>query len=153
MRIAHIEYSVADLGRAADLFCGSFGCRVKSHKGDFLVLDPPEKPTRGRAGLLIRQFVGPASSDSDFIDPGMFAEFHMPPEIILSQSNSGFVGIHHVAYEVDNIKETSLKFRDLGIVEEGCSECRGMSCFTIKNSKSFMGLSIEVFSRNSGWVV
>lgn len=153
MRIAHIAYSVSDIRAAAEFFCTNFGYGFRdSEPNGLLVLDPPEKPKKEKHHFSVRQFVGPFLPESENMDPGMFAEFHMPPQIVISESQNRTCGIHHVSYEVDNIRDAAIKFQKFGIVEGGCSECSNASSFTVK-SRDILGVGIEFFSRNSGWSV
>lgn len=147
MRIAHIAYSVSNLDLSKDFFCENFGYRIKTNDPhQLVVLEPPEKPRKGKHHNSIRQFVGPFLPEGEFIDPEMFAEFHIPPDIILQKSTNAS-GLNHISFEVDDVKKVFDKFKKWGIVEGGCSSCRGFNSFTVK-SRDVIGVGIEFFSKN-----
>ena len=96
MRLDHIAYRVEDRKKTAQFFIDAFGYRIQTEfdidfpdgsKAKCIALEPPEKPKVENLHWLIKQYVGPDLPNSD-IDQTKFAEFHLPPEIFVSDGTS-----------------------------------------------------------------
>ena len=84
---------------------------------DCIALQPPEKLVNNAPWTTILPF------------EGVDLEFHMSPEIFISDGNEGSIvgdwvlkngnhgGIHHLAYQVDNVEETMKEWKDKGWAE------------------------------------
>ena len=82
-----------------------------------LALEPPEKEIEG-APWTMHAPVG-----------GTELEYHLPPEIFISDGDPGSIvgqwvaarggvgGIHHLAYQVDSVEETMREWREKGFAE------------------------------------
>ena len=150
MRLDHIAYRVADRDKSAEFLIRCFGYRIAEDlpdgfeikfedqtKAQCLVLLPPEK--RG---------------DSDpwsHLHPqdGREVEYHMAPEIFVSQGSPGSIvaqwvkdrggigGVHHMAYQVTSVAAKMKEWQ-----EEGYAE------FTTAEPLTCPGL-VQVFSKPS----
>jgi len=130
MRLDHIAYRVADRKKTAQFFIDAFGYRVQDQfeiKFDdgstarCLALEPPEKLASATTPL-------PWTHLSHLPD-GVKQEFHMPPEIFVSDGEPGSVvfewvkhrdgvgGIHHLAYQVPSVKAKMKEWKDRGYAE------------------------------------
>jgi catechol 2,3-dioxygenase-like lactoylglutathione lyase family enzyme len=112
MRLDHISYRVEDRDKTAQFLIDAFNYRVSDEfKIEFedgteakcYAMEPPER------------FV----AINAFVAYGMFEteEYHSPPEIFVSEGSEGSIvkkwvddrggvgGIHHMAYQVDNVEE------------------------------------------------
>jgi catechol 2,3-dioxygenase-like lactoylglutathione lyase family enzyme len=125
MRLDHVAYRVSDRDATAQFFIDAFGYRKQvefeitledGSKAACVALEPPEK----KPGYAFVQMVGGGfSSPPD-------AEFHMPPEIFVSsgppgsiidkwvQARGGVGGIHHLAYQVDDVQAKVDEWRAKG---------------------------------------
>jgi catechol 2,3-dioxygenase-like lactoylglutathione lyase family enzyme len=177
MRLDHIAYRSKDRHRTAKFFEGSLGYKVGtsfevkfddgSH-ADCLALVPPEvrhsSPSlwtyfslqadpmrawvRGRGGALTA--AGTVKS-----------EYHAPPEIFVSDGAKGSIvgdwvanrdgigGIHHIAYQVEDVAGTMREWREKGYAEflsEEPMECPGLKQVFTKPSE-LTGVIYELISR------
>jgi 4-hydroxyphenylpyruvate dioxygenase-like putative hemolysin len=126
MRVDHIAYRVAEGKRdeAVEFFMKAFGYRfqaefeihfndAKTDKALCVALEPPEKK-------VVAPFVMPFKVDEENV------EYHLAPEIFVSegtpgsivhnwvQSRAGVGGVHHIAYQVDDVEATMKKWMDNG---------------------------------------
>lgn len=128
MRIDHIAYRVKDKEKTAQFFIDFFGYRkpkdlqegfdIQFEDGTWakcLVLEPPEKIS----DLMPWRFFDAFKS-----------EFHTAPEIFVSSGcdgsivsdwvkshNGGNGGIHHIAYQVNSVRDVMKKWREMGFCE------------------------------------
>ena len=137
MRLDHIAYRAKDRNKTAKFFMEALGYRVQTEfdidfpdgsKAKCIALEPPEKPKSDKLYWTIRQFVGPVS-ENEQMDPSMFAEFHMAPEIFVSdgtpdsivgkwvERRDGVGGIHHIAYQVESVEKVMNEWREKGYAE------------------------------------
>ena len=87
-----------------------------------------EKPKVKKLHWLIRQYVGDSFNELE-IDSSLFAEFHLPPEIFVSDGTpdsivgkwvdrrDGVGGIHHLAYQVESVEKTMKECNEKGYAE------------------------------------
>jgi catechol 2,3-dioxygenase-like lactoylglutathione lyase family enzyme len=135
MRLDHIAYRVKDRYKTYDFFRKAFGYSlgtsfdIKFGDGthaDCLALLPPEdRPidTREWDVLLADRPTEPLDEEAEF------HSYHAPPEIFVSDGGvgsivgdwvaerSGVGGIHHIAYQVDDVLGTMKKWEEEGFAE------------------------------------
>jgi catechol 2,3-dioxygenase-like lactoylglutathione lyase family enzyme len=138
MRLDHIAYRSKDRNKTAKFFMEALGYRIQAEfdidfadgsKAKCIAMEPSEKPNTEKLHWTIRQYVGPVIPDNDYMDPKMFAEFHMPPEIFVSdgvpdsmvgrwvEKRDGVGGIHHIAYQVESVEKVMGEWREKGYAE------------------------------------
>ncbi len=133
MRLDHIAYRVLDRDTTVRFFRDAFGYKEQSEFDIKLedgttarckALEPPEK------------FLSPLpltvdySYEPHFLSHGLSLEYHMPPEIFVSdgpknslihkwvmQWGHGIGGVHHMAYQVTSVKETMRLWLENGWAE------------------------------------
>lgn len=124
MRLDHIAYRTADRKKTAQFFLDALGYRIQTEfQIDFddgetakcMALEPPEKRRSGR-------FMMEKDGSFDW-NPNMY---HMSPELFVSDGTpdsivgrwvaerQGIGGIHHLAYEVDDVEETMREWQAKG---------------------------------------
>jgi len=136
MRIDHIAYRVSDRDKTCDFFGQALGYSIADDfeiefedgtKANCYAMEPPES-NRVLSGVKT------------------YGNYHLPAEVFVSEGTEGSIvwnwvkerggvgGIHHVAYEVDSVKETMKDWRDKGYAEfttEDPLTCPGLvQCFT-----------------------
>lgn len=138
MRLDHIAYRSKDRKKTAKFFQECFGYtkgaefELKFDDGtttDCIALAPPE--TRHEE---TENWVYKVSMGSHFAGPGdpiytVNCEFHAPPEIFVSDGESGSIvgdwveerggtgGVHHIAYQVEDVAATMEEWKDKGYAE------------------------------------
>lgn len=139
MRIDHIAYRVADRHKTAKFFEEAFDYKIATtfditfednSLAQCLALEPPEK-------IDLMPFKHVAFGVWDLhMAPEIFVSDGTPDSIVgkwVAQRN-GVGGIHHVAYQVDSVKETMKEWREKGYAEFTTEEpltCPGLvQCFT-----------------------
>ena len=172
MRLDHIAYRTADRKKTANFFIDAFGYRIQTEfdidfpdgsKAKCIALEPPEKPTMSeRLHWSIRQLVG-FLPEGDNIDPGHFAEFHMAPEIFVSDGTpdsivgkwvarrDGIGGVHHMAYQVESVEKTMEEWKDKGYAELASEKpltCPGLTQVFTKPSE-LTGVIYEFIERGA----
>ena len=138
MRLDHIAYRVKDRHKTHDFFKQAFGYslgtsfEIKFNDGshaDCLALVPPE--IKHDDPNLWTQIVKLGTHLAGPADPlyEIGAEYHAPPEIFVSDGGVGSIvgdwvaerggvgGIHHMAYQVEDVGATMKEWRDKGYVE------------------------------------
>ena len=137
MRLDHIAYRVKDRKKTARFFMDALGYRVQTEfdinfadgtTAKCIALEPSEKPKVKKLHWLIRQYVGDSFNELE-IDSSLFAEFHLPPEIFVSDGTpdsivgkwvdrrDGVGGIHHLAYQVESVEKTMKEWNEKGYAE------------------------------------
>lgn len=169
MRLDHIAYRVEDRKKTAQFFIDAFGYRIQTEfdidfpdgsKAKCIALEPPEKPKVEKLHWLIRQYVGPIDLSSN-VDSTKFAEFHLPPEIFVSDGTSDSIvgkwvakrdnvgGVHHMAYQVDSVEKTMKEWKDKGYAEFSSDKpltCPGLTQVFTKPSE-LTGVIYEFIER------
>lgn len=159
MRIDHIAYRVLDKEVAASFFKKAFGYFIAdSFEISFedgtcaqcYALSPPER-----------------LNQDDYFSKWLLSnddgEYHIPPEIFVSEGSPGSIvsswidkkggvgGIHHIAYQVDNVTETMNRWVENGLAEFTTSRpisSDGLEqCFTKENP--ITGIVYEFVSRTT----
>ena len=152
MRLDHIAYRTKDRLKTAKFFREAFGYKMGTEfqiefddgsKADCLTLTPPEE----RHSDTFEWDVLLADRPTDpFDEETEFHGYHAPPEIFVSDGPLGSIvgdwvaergsvgGIHHIAYQVDDVRATMHLWKQLGYAEflsEKPLECPGlMQVFT-----------------------
>lgn len=153
MRLDHIAYRVADRNEAVRFFVTAFGYRVADEFTIFFdngetarcfALEPPEKITTDQIPLSHAAW-WPTNSEDEFM--AVEVEAHVAPEIFVSDgtpdsivgkwvaARNGVGGIHHLAYEVEDVAATMKKWKEEGwaefTTEEPISNTSDLTqCFT-----------------------
>ena len=142
MRLDHIAYRVKDRGKTTKFLEDCLGYKYAGtwdiDFGDgpptkFNMLAPPEVRTT-EAGMWTYKALmySPSILNESVSDANsaIKAEFHAPPEIAVSdgpagsivgdwvaETNGGRGGVHHIAYEVDDVAETMKEWQEKGYAE------------------------------------
>jgi catechol 2,3-dioxygenase-like lactoylglutathione lyase family enzyme len=170
MRLDHIAYRSADRKKTAKFFIDSFGYRIQTEfdidfpdgsKAKCIALEPPEKPKVENLHWVIRQYVGPSFVENKNLDEKLFAEFHLPPEIFVSdgtpdsivgkwvERRDGIGGVHHMAYQVESVEKTMKEWKEKGYAEfasENPLTCPGLTQVFTKPSQ-LTGVIYEFIER------
>ena len=131
MRLDHIAYRVKDRYKTFDFFNKAFGYKLgtsfeiqfddDSH-ADCLALTPPE--VRHPETRLWTYHVLQSAPYAP-----LKSEYHAPPEIFVSDGESGSIvgdwveerggtgGVHHIAYQVEDVAATMEEWKDKGYAE------------------------------------
>ena len=138
MRLDHIAYRVKNRYESTAFFKEAFGYTLGTEfqiefddgsKADCMALVPPEVRHDDTGNwtyraLMASHFAGPA-------DPiyTRHCEFHAPPEIFVSDGSEGSIvgdwvaerggvgGIHHMAYQVDDVEAVMNEWKEKGYAE------------------------------------
>jgi catechol 2,3-dioxygenase-like lactoylglutathione lyase family enzyme len=170
MRLDHIAYRTSDRVKTAQFFIDAFGYKIQTEfdidfpdgsKAKCIALEPPEKPKVENLHWLIRQYVGPAYLSNSDVDQTKFAEFHLPPEIFVSDGTPDSIvgkwvarrdnvgGVHHMAYQVDSVEKTMQEWKDKGYAEFSSDKpltCPGLTQVFTKPSE-LTGVIYEFIER------
>lgn len=132
MRLDHIAFRVKDRQETASLLQKAFGYRIQQEftinfddgtKAQCIALEPTEKSTAKEFPWThtISQL---GSVIGDGMTDNIEHEYHTPPEIFVSNGEPGSVvdkwvknrdgvgGIHHLAFQVEDVRAEMLKWRD-----------------------------------------
>lgn len=126
MRLDHVAYRVADRKKTAQFFIDAFGYKIQQEfpikfdngtSADCIALEPPEKVIKNAPWTYLKL---------DFFGQ---QEYHMPPEIFVSDGEPGSIvgdwvikrdnigGIHHMAYQVESVEKKMQEWREKGYAE------------------------------------
>jgi hypothetical protein len=170
MRLDHIAYRVNNRYKTASFFAEAFGYRLGTEfkvkfdddsKADCIALVPPEvrHPETNMwkyYALMGVNFAGPSDPTSS-----IKCEYHASPEIFVSDGPEGSIvgdwvaargnvgGIHHMAYQVEDVEATMHSWRQLGYAEflsDKPMECPGLKQVFTKPSE-LTGIIYELISR------
>jgi len=147
MRLDHIAYRVADRWKTANFFINALGYHVQQEftidfgdgqTAQCIALEPPEKK---KSGVQWYAHLDISRTETQ--------EYHMPPEIFVSDGTAGSIvanwvaarngigGIHHIAYQVESVENTMKQWQAAGYAE-----------FTSKEPMKCPGLT-QVFTKPS----
>lgn len=128
MRLDHIAYRVKDRKKTAQFFIDALSYKIQQEfqihfengeTADCIALEPPEK--NGNIDWSIKFAIGDI--------PDKLPEYHLPPEIFVSDGTpnsivnkwvmerNGIGGIHHLAYQVEDVEATMKLWREKGYAE------------------------------------
>lgn len=134
MRLDHIAYRVKDRYKTYDFFHRAFGYElgtsfeIKFTDGshaDCLALTPSENRHEKTSEWDILLADRPDEEQPDVT----FHSYHAPPEIFVSDGGAGSIvgdwvierggvgGIHHIAYQVEDVEATMKKWKEEGYAE------------------------------------
>jgi catechol 2,3-dioxygenase-like lactoylglutathione lyase family enzyme len=164
MRIDHIAYRVKDRYKTAEFFIRCFGYRIAEDlpegfqiqfedysTADCLVLLPPEQMSGHMPWLAEMYF------------DGDFSKYHLAPEIFISDGTNDSIvgkwvgernnvgGIHHIAYQVDDVEKTMREWQKKGFAEfatEDPLKCPGLVQVFTKPSE-LTGVIYEFITREN----
>lgn len=155
MRLDHIAYRVADRYKTTKFFVEAFGYHIqqeftidfgKGQTAQCIALEPPEK---------LKPFI-------PWIIPQDFIQYHLPPEIFVSDGSQGSIvgnwvanrggigGIHHIAYQVDDVVAIMNEWKTKGYAEFSSEEpmvCPGLTQVFTKPS-DLTGVIYEFIKRD-----
>ena len=139
MRLDHIAYRTKDRHKTAEFFKKAFGYEVGTEfqiefddgsKADCIALVPPEdrhvNPYYWTHNALM---YNPKENREDPRNSTVHAEFHAPPEIFVSDGSDGSIvgdwvaerdgvgGVHHMAYQVEDVAATMKEWKENGYAE------------------------------------
>lgn len=168
MKIDHLAFRVENKEKTANFFIECFGYRIDEDLPEgfditfedgsmakCLVLLPPEKVSKK---LPFKTFM------TD-IDTGIGQEYHLAPEIFISQGSPGSVVDewvkkrkacggsfhHHTAYQVDSVEQTMKEWQEKGYAEfttEKPLTCPGLTQVFTKPSE-LTGIIYEFIERET----
>ena len=144
-RLYHIAYRVKDRYKTANFFTKAFGYKIEtsfevkfddgSH-ADCLAMTPPEErhvlPSYWTHHALMYNPIQNRKSAGKFAEgrnTTVHAELHAPPEIFVSDGGVGAIvgdwvkeregvgGIHHMAYQVEDVKRIMDEWKEKGYAE------------------------------------
>jgi catechol 2,3-dioxygenase-like lactoylglutathione lyase family enzyme len=117
MRLDHVAYRVKNRQQAVAFFCEAFGYRVQT---EFEI-------TLEDGSVALCTALEPSEKPEGYQGPSMVDGFHLAPEIFVSDGPEGSLidnwvnswgrgtgGIHHLAYEVDDVAATMATWQAKG---------------------------------------
>jgi catechol 2,3-dioxygenase-like lactoylglutathione lyase family enzyme len=159
MRLDHIAYRVRDRRKAADFFASSLGYTTGTEfqiefddgsTASCLALVPPEKRPEDTKDWSTWKRMG---------QPAAIFPFHASPEIFVSDGPKGSIvgdwvkengpGVHHIAYQVDDVEAKMKEWLDNGYAEfysDRPLECEGLIQVFTKPSE-LTGVIYELINR------
>lgn len=161
MRLDHIALRVPNRHITAQFYIDNFGYRLQQEfqihfdegeTADCLVLIPPEKYT---IALI------PFSVHIENVDAEINAEYHLPPEIFISDGSSGSIvgnwvaarggigGVHHMAYLVPDVDKAVEEWKSRGIEfsSDAPIVCEGLKQIFTKELKQAGNIVVELLER------
>ena len=165
MRLDHIAYRSKDRYKTAKFFKDTLGYEVGTSfevkfddgaHADCLALVPPENRPEWTDLWTMSTHLSLNERETE-----NEVEYHSPPEIFVSDGALGSIvgdwvaarggvgGIHHIAYQCDNVESTMKEWRDKGYAEflsEEPMECPGLKQVFTKPSE-LTGVIYELISR------
>lgn len=167
MRLDHIAYRVKDRTKTAKFFIEAFGYKIQQEftldfgegkTAQCIALEPPEKlhkATPWTAQYITYLNDGPGLRET-------LQEYHLPPEIFVSDGNPGSIvgdwvearggigGIHHIAYQVENVEIAMAQWQAKGFAEFSTDKpitCPGLTQVFTKPSE-LTGVIYEFIKRD-----
>jgi len=165
MRLDHIAYRVKDRYKTTKFFEDTLGYTIGTEfqiefddesKANCLALVPPEVRHPQTNHWTHKVLMG-VQREEESIKP----EYHAPPEIFISSgpvgsivgdwvaARGGIGGIHHIAYQCDNVADTMKEWKEAGYAEFLSDEpmtCPGLTQVFTKPSE-LTGVIYELISR------
>lgn len=162
MRIDHLAFRVSDRKETAKFFQEALGYKFQTEftidfgdgdTAECIALEPPEKTSGcGTCVNLPWTMIVPMAD---------YAEYHMPPEIFISDgtpnsvvgkwvaARSGVGGLHHIAIQVKSVEKQMKEWQDKGFAEFTSDKpftCPGLTQVFSKPSK-LCGVIFEFIER------
>ncbi len=137
MRLDHIALRTKNRHKTAKFFIEAFGYKIQQEfkidfgegkTADCIALEPPEKKTTNLIGHEVFY------QQNEGITQEILQEYHMPPEIFISdglpgsivgdwvEARGGIGGIHHMAYQVENVEAIMHEWTEKGYAEFASKE-------------------------------
>lgn len=162
MRLDHIAYRVKSRIETAEFFIKAFNYKIQQEfdiqfdngtTAKCIALEPPEKKSQQCAWTAPLEWNSPCQSS--------MPEYHLPPEIFVSDGEPGSIvhdwvaarggigGVHHMAYMVTSVEDTMKEWREKGYAEFTSNEpmrCPGLIQVFTKPS-SLTGVIYEFIER------
>ncbi len=169
MRLDHLAYRVADRDKTVEFLMKAFGYKFqaefeiyfnkeKTDKALCIALEPPEKPS---GTDLVIPWTTTTGAGAIPENGWKGAEYHMAPEIFVSQGTPGSIvgnwvakrdgvgGIHHLAYQVESVEKKMEEWKEKGYAEftsEKPMTCPGLTQVFTKPS-ALTGVIFEFIER------
>jgi catechol 2,3-dioxygenase-like lactoylglutathione lyase family enzyme len=169
MRLDHIAYRVRDRHKTAKFFIDAFGYQIQQEftidfgdgqTAQCIALEPPEKKANGVHWVVdeVNYLPSPCCPG---LTQEVLQEYHLPPEIFVSDGIPGSIvgdwvaarggvgGIHHIAYQVENVEAKMKEWREKGYAEFSSQEpmkCPGLTQVFTKPSE-LTGVIYEFIER------
>lgn len=169
MRLDHIAYRVKDRKKTAKFFMDAFGYKLQQEftldfglgrYADCIALEPPEKlvgvaPWKTHEVIYLNGDTPKGETPKEPIRE-ILQEYHLPPEIFVSDGNEGSIvgdwvakrdgvgGIHHIAYQVDDVEATMEEWKSKGYAEFSSKQpitCPGLTQVFTKPRRSSMSVN------------
>ena len=171
MRLDHIAYRAKNRHKTADFFEKAFGYKIGTEfqikfddgsKADCLALVPPEVRPEETSLWRYKVLMGTAYAGPGDPIYSIKCEYHSPPEIFVSDGPQGSIvgdwveeragvgGIHHIAYQVEDVEATMNSWRESGFAEflsDEPMECPGLKQVFTKPSE-LTGVIYELIKRD-----
>jgi len=142
MRIDHIAYRVADKDEATEFFIEAFGYRI----ADEFEINFDDDTCAQCYALAPAGRMNNLETFKQWRMPLPDGVYHMPPEIFVSEGSDGSIvadwvaarggvgGVHHIAYQVEDVAVTMAEWKEKGwaefTTEEPISSDGLVQCFT-----------------------
>ena len=142
MRIDHVAYRVADRNKAAQFFTEAFGYKI----ADEFEINFDDDTCAQCYAMAPSERMNNLETFKQWRLATPDGVYHMPPEIFVSQGSPGSIvanwvadragvgGVHHIAYQVDDVAATMNEWADKGWAEFTTDEpisAEGLvQCFT-----------------------
>lgn len=163
MRLDHIAYRAKDRRKTAQFFQDVLGYKIGTefqvkfddgNTADCLALVPPERRPDDTSLWKMETLLSFNEYENE-------VEYHAPPEIFVSDGPEGSIvgdwvadrggvgGIHHIAYQVEDVAGTMKEWKEKGYAEflsEEPMECPGLKQVFTKPSE-LTGVIYELISR------
>ena len=163
MRLDHIAYRAKDRRKTADFFKKCFGYEIGTEfkiefddgtAAECLALIPPENRPEVTSLWRMETYLSLNEVETE-------VEYHAPPEIFVSDGPLGSIvgdwvaarggvgGIHHIAYQCDDIDKVMIEWKEEGYVEflsDKPLECPGLKQIFTRPSE-LTGVIYELISR------
>lgn len=167
MRLDHIAYRVKDRNKTAKFFMDAFGYKIQQEftldfgegkTAQCIALEPPEKIHKKVP--WVSQYITCFNNEQG--QQEALQAYHLPPEIFVSDGNPGSIvgdwvearggigGIHHIAYQVDDVESTIKEWKEKGYAEfssENPIICPGLTQIFTKPSE-LTGVIYEFIKRD-----
>lgn len=164
MRIDHIAYRVKNRYVSAEFFIKCFGYRLAEDLQDGFQIEFDDHSTADCLVLLPpEQLKGQMPWMTELFHAGDFSFYHMAPEIFISDGTDDSIvgkwvkergnvgGIHHIAYQVDDVEQTMKLWKESGYAEFASAEplrCPGLVQVFSKPSQ-LTGIIYEFITREN----
>ena len=131
---------------------------------DCIALEPPEKLVPGAPWTTeVSGILGMPGPENEYRDACVRQEYHLPPEIFVSDGSEGSIvsdwvaarggigGIHHIAYQVYDVEATMKEWQEKGYAEFSSDKpmtCPGLTQIFTKPSE-LTGVIYEFIKRDN----